>query len=126
MNAATVDGTDGATPRSFVQVPAEPDVMVYTDHATAYAGLPHHDTVRRSVAEYVNGRASTNGLESFWDTLKRGYRATFHPVSREHLGGYVNEFAGRHNDRPLDTMGQMAKIVRGFDGKRLRYADLIG
>ena len=38
---------------------------------------------------------------------------------------YVNEFAGRFNDRPLDTLDQMAAMVRGADRKRLRYVDLI-
>ena len=35
------------------------------------------------------------------------------------------EFAGRHNDRPKDTVDQMSDMVRGMDYKRLRYADLI-
>ena len=42
------------------------------------------------------------------------------------LQRYVNEFAGRHNDRTKDTADQMAAIVRGMGGKRLRYSDLIG
>ncbi len=37
----------------------------------------------------------------------------------------MNEFAGRHNDRPLDTVDQMAAMARGMQGKRLRYQDLI-
>ena len=34
------------------------------------------------------------------------------------------EFPGRHNVRPLDSAGQMVAVVRGADGKRLRYVDL--
>ena len=33
--------------------------------------------------------------------------------------------AGRHNVRPLDTTQQMRVIVRGLEGKRLRYRTLI-
>ena len=46
-------------------------------------------------------------------------------MSVKHLGRYVNEFSGRHNIRPLDTEAQMMATVRGMDGKRLRYEDLI-
>ena len=38
----------------------------------------------------------------------------------------VAEFAGRFNDRPLDTLDQMAAIARGLVGGRLLYRDLIG
>ena len=99
--------------------------MVYTDEAHAYRGLPHHQAVKHSVSQYVNGQAHTNGLESFWATIKRAYHGTFHHVSPKHLDRYVQEFAGRHNIRPLDTIEQMGAIVQGLDGKRLRYADLI-
>ena len=37
----------------------------------------------------------------------------------------VGEFEGRHNARGLDTADQMAAMVRGAEGQRLRYADLI-
>ena len=43
----------------------------------------------------------------------------------KHLGRYVEEFAGRHNDRPSDTVDQMEHMVRDGVGKRLRYEDLI-
>ena len=33
---------------------------------------------------------------------------------------------GRHNARPQDTADQMAGIVRGMDGKRLEYGELVG
>ena len=64
-------------------------------------------------------------MESFWSMLKRGYQGTFHYFSEKHTDRYVTEFAGRHNDREADTLDQMVHIVRGFNGKRLRYRDLI-
>ena len=77
------------------------------------------------MGEYVDGMAHTNGIESFWAMLKRGYHGTFHQISPEHLDRYVNEFAGRHNIRAEDTAVQMAAMVQGMAGKRLKYRDLI-
>ena len=76
--------------------------------------------------EYVNGQAHTNGIESFWAMLKRGYVGTYHRMSPKHLHRYVDEFSGRHNIRTADTIDQMAAMVRGMDGKRLKYKDLVG
>ena len=57
--------------------------------------------------------------------LKRGYHGTFHRLSAKHLNRYIQEFAGRHNIRDLDTLEQMAVLARGFVGRRLKYVDLI-
>ena len=57
--------------------------------------------------------------------LKRGYHGTYHQMSTKHLHCYVDEFAGRHDDRPLDTIEQVQRIMAGMVGKRLRYEDLI-
>ena len=77
-----------------------------------------HETVKHSVSEYVNGMAHTNGIESFWALLKRGYHGTYHHVSEKHLNRYIGEFSGRHNIRTADTIDQMTAMVRGMNGKR--------
>ncbi len=46
-------------------------------------------------------------------------------MSPKHLHRYVNEFAGRHNIRDLDTLQQMAVIVLAMVGKRLKYRNLV-
>ena len=78
-----------------------------------------------SWCEYVSGQAHTNGIESFWALLKRGYHGTYHHMSEKHLDRYVLEFSGRHNHRLLDTIDQMAIIALRMNNKRLRYQDLI-
>ena len=42
------------------------------DHG-GYHGLKNHETQALFVGEYVDGMAHTNGIESFWSMLKRGY-----------------------------------------------------
>ncbi len=98
---------------------------IYTDEHGAYHGLPNHATVAHSIGEYVNGQAHTNGIESFWSMLKRGYHGTYHRMSPKHLDRYVGEFAGRHNARALDTEAQMRRTTRLMFGKRLTYAELV-
>ena len=43
----------------------------------------------------------------------------------KHLHRYINEFAGRHNVRDLDTIEQLTAIAAGMTGKVLPYQDLI-
>ena len=124
VTARVVAATDGPTLRGFVTEHSARGAMVYTDEHRAYSGLPRHRTVRHTVAEYVNGKAHVNGVESFWAGLKRGYHGTHHHMSAKHLDRYVSEFAGRHNRRPLDTEDMMAESVRGMVGKLLPYAEL--
>ena len=69
--------------------------------------------------------AHTNGIESHWAMLKRGYVGVYHQMSVKHLGRYVAEFEGRHNSRPLDTSEQMRLMVKGADSKRMTYEKLI-
>ena len=102
------------------------DATVYTDEHAAYHDMPNHEAVKHSVGEYVKGMAHTNGIESHWALLKRGYMGVYHRMSVQHLHRYVNEFSGRHNVRPLDTIDQIRTVIAGMDGKRLRYEDLEG
>lgn len=126
VSAQVVENTDAKTLQGFVGDHAEDGTTVYTDDARAYQGMPFkHEAVRHSTSEYVRGMAHTNGIESFWSMLKRGYQGTYHKMSPKHLQRYVSEFAGRHNVRELDTIDQMADIVSGMAGKRLRYRDLV-
>ncbi len=121
-----VEHTDAPTLQGFVERNTEPDATVYTDDASAYRGMPRrHEAVKHSVSEYVRGMAHTNGMESHWASLKRGYDGVYHQMSAKHLHRYVTEFEGRHNRRPLDTVDQMARMAKGADGKRLRYQDLV-
>ncbi len=126
VRASVVDNTNADTLQDFVKSNADEKAMIYTDGATAYDGLPFdHESVNHSVSEYVKGMAHTNGIESFWALLKRGYHGTYHQMSKKHLNRYVTEFAGRHNVRDCDTADQMSMLAKGMEGKKLPYKELI-
>ena len=125
VSAVVIDNTDQPTLHGFISANVEHGAKVYTDDHGGYEGLLNHETVKHSVKQYVSGMAHTNGIESFWAMMKRGYHGTYHKMSRKHLNRYVNEFSGRHNIRSLDTIDQMVAMVQGMDGKRLRYKDLV-
>ena len=116
--------TDSLTIQGFVRSKVKDGAKLYTDESRAYAGMDK-EAVRHSVGEYVKGKAHTNGMESFWAMLKRGFYGTYHRMSPKHLNRYVREFAGRHNVRPRDTRDQLSAMVQGICGKTLTYKELI-
>ncbi|MCY4142954.1 MAG: IS1595 family transposase [Gammaproteobacteria bacterium] len=129
VNAKVLPGTASVVIEDFVTDNVEKESTVYTDDAKYYSGLKgldfEHKSVKHSVGEYVNEMAHTNGMESFWALLKRGYIGTYHKMSPKHLDRFVNEFVGRHNIRRLDTVDQMVAITLAMKGKRLKYNDLV-
>ena len=126
VEARVTGWTDGPTLRAFVRFHTGPRARVYTDEASAYDGLARHSSVNHSRGEYVRGDVHTNGIESFWASLKRGIVGTFHHVSAKHLDRYLAEFAGRVGDRDADTVDMMAHMVAGMNGRRLTWRTLVG
>jgi len=126
VSAAVVEGTDGWTLQSFVEDRVIADARVCTDEHASWLGLLFHDRerVNHSKGEYVRGDAGTQGIESFWATLKRAHTGTFHKIGPKHMDRYVTEFSGRHNDRQSDTLDRMGNIVRGMIGRQIGYTDL--
>ena len=86
ISAAVVPSTHGRTLKRFVGQRMHPGAAIYTDTHGAYRGLPNHTALNHTVGEYVKGQAHTQGLESFWATLKRGYHGTLPPHEPEAPG----------------------------------------
>ena len=123
--AIQVDEADAATLGNALAELVDPDATIHTDESAVYRGLANHETVNHGKGEYVRGDVTTNGVESFWALLKRGYYGTFHSMSPKHVQRYANEFAGRLNTGH-DTMELLETVVSGVFGRRLRYRDLVG
>ena len=127
VRAKVVKGTNKPTLQGFVKESAKTGATVYTDDAKAYNGMAdfEHEAVCHSAGEYVRDMAHTNGIESFWSTLKRAHKGVYHKINPKHLDRYVRQFAGKHNDREADTIRQMQNVVAGMVGKRLMYRVLV-
>ena len=115
------------TLHEFIERRTATDAMIYTDEHAGYLGLRRtHNTVNHGRGHYVDGDTHTNGIESHWAVLKRGYIGVYHWMSRKHLARYLREFDGRHNTKHLPVLDQMGRLVVGSVGKRLPFAALVG
>ncbi len=127
VQAKVIAEADEDTMNAFIEERVKKGATVYTDGSHVYNGLAgyEHEKVIHSRGEYVRGDAHTNGIESFWSSIKRGIMGVYHKMSKKHLWRYITEFVARQNMRVKDTIEQMKMIVQRFEGKRLRYCDLI-
>lgn len=119
---------EGLTGRGAVGKFAIAGAKVWTDDASAYRGMAgfDHEAVDHSVGESVRVQAHTNGIESFWAMLERGYHGTFHRFSAAHMQRYVNEFAARQGLRKRDSIAIMGAFVAGTIRCRLTWRRLTG
>jgi len=129
VRAVVVADTKAPTLGAFVRDNASPRATVVTDTHGGYVGLAvagfTHIRVNHSAGQYVNDMAHTNGIESFWSLLKRGYIGIYHYMSAKHLHRYVDEFSFRHNTAKAGTMPFIDMTLSRSVGKRLTYKDLI-
>lgn len=117
-------GTLHANVHKFVRS----DATVYTDENRAYRGMYvfKHESVNHSAKEWVNGMAHTNGIESVWAVIKRGFNGTYHNWSKKHCRAYVNEFTFRLNEGNCerDTQDRLDDLFRAMVGKTITYEEL--
>ena len=131
VKASTVSDTTRETLHSMVSENVESGSLVYSDEHKGYIGLNLigyvHNSVNHSAKEFVNEMAHTNGIESVWVVLKRGYNGVYHHMSVKNLGRYVDEFAFRLNQGnvKIHTMARIASMAKGMFGKRVTYKTLI-
>ncbi len=96
-----------------------PNAHLMTDESKLYAstyGLMPRDTIRHK-SEYVRGEIHTQGIESFWATLKRGLVGVYHHVDAGYLAPYVDEFAFRHNTRKISDADRFTSLLGNVEGR---------
>lgn len=129
VRAMPIAKASGAVLRTFINANAPAGATVVTDYHKGYDLLSKmgytHKRVNHSVGEYVRDMAHTNGIESFWALLKRGYVGVYHYMSAKHLHRYVNEFSFRHNTSQIGTMQFINMTIDRMVSKHLTYEELI-
>ena len=127
--------TEAGTLQAVIHARVAPGSTLHTDETKSYLGMDglffRHKTINHSAGEYVkpdiDGDVSTNGIESVWAVLKRGIYGTFHHISADHAGRYVNEFAFRLNDGNVKrhTTERLKSLVGRVSNRRLTYKRLV-
>ena len=97
----------------------------FLDVRRAYSDLTNHRSVNHNMVERMRGMIHTNRIESFWLMMHRRYERAFYHMPEEHLHHYVNEFAGRHNIRNMDTIDMTSAISENITSSELTYRKLI-
>lgn len=114
--------------KDFLLENVEMHARVYTDCGSEFKFLDrmafHHKTVNHSALEYARGTVHVNGLECFFNCLRRGLKGTYVATSNFHLGAYVDEAVFRFNHRHDTEWERFDRAMRMIVGKRLTYTDL--
>ena len=125
-----VNDTKAKTLQNIIKANVEANSVINTDESTSYIGLGtnySHCVVNHSAKQYVDKMAYTNGIESAWALLKRGFYGTFHKFSVKHLERYVKEFDFRWNEGncKFPTMDRVDSIAGGCWNGRLTWKELV-
>jgi transposase-like protein len=126
--ASVISGTSASIIRAMVRNTVASGSILCTDEHSSYCGMPEyaHHVVNHSAKQFVDGMAHTNGIESVWAVLKRGFYGVYHSFSEKHLQRYVDEFAYRLNEGncKVHTLDRIDALLRRTVGKRITYAEL--
>ena len=128
VKAQVINNTKSNTLQDVLNNNVEPDTLLCTDELRWYKGVIFDRLqVNHSAKQYVNGMAHTNGIESVWAVLKRGYSGIYHNFSAKHLQKYIDEFTFRLNegDCSIDTIDRMNSLIDNIVDRTLSYKELI-
>ena len=113
--------------QALVRENIEAGSELYSDAWKSYDGSDEfeHQVIDHAVA-YVDGNVHTNGLENFWNLLKRSLHGTYVAVGPFHLFCYIDEQAFRYNNGKMTDIQRFVFAMRHIVGRRLTYKQLIG
>ena len=109
-----------------VQEFISPDSIMVSDEHHSFNRLHElyeHKTINHREKEYVRREdilVHTNGIEGFWNILKKQINGIHHSVSAKHLQRYCNESAFRYNNRKSLQDERFANALTNCNGS-LKY-----
>lgn len=128
VRAVVIPNTSSKTIQGFVRKLIADGATICTDEHSSYKGMTEytHHAVVHSAKQFVNGMAHTNGIESVWALLKRGFYGTYHWFSGKHLQRYLGEFTFRLNEGhcKVRTMDRIDALLAKTVGVRITYSAL--
>lgn len=129
LRTAVVKNTTSSTLSGIIYENVETGSVVCTDENPAYNAIEGdyiRKTVNHSAKVYVDGLAYTNGIESVWSLVKRGFVGTWHWFSTKHAQRYLDEFAFRlaEGNCQRHSYERLQYAVEMCFGKRLTYRQL--
>ena len=116
--------------RPMVEQMVAEDAHIITDTSSVLSGAlknHKHDRVNHRAKEYVRYEdgvcISTNSIEGYFATLKRGINGVYHHVGKQHLHRYLSEFDFRYNSRKEKDGDRTLMALKSTGGKRLMLRD---
>ena len=102
--AKVLTDTTKSTIQSILNKSLHPNATLCSDEHRAYLNSQFtHKVVNHRAKQFVDGMAHTNGIESVWAVLKRGFYGVYHSFSVKHLQRYVDEFMFRLNEGNVEN-----------------------
>ena len=129
LKAMQITDTTTPTVERHVLEAVRKGSALYTDEHSAYRNMNehyYHEFVNHGAGQYIKGEAHTNGIESVWAVLKRGYNGVYHHWSKKHTQRYINEFVFRFNEgsEMYHTLDRLDQILINAVDKKMTYREL--
>jgi transposase-like protein len=120
-----VPSADAETVMKIVRENVHKESRIHTDESRIYfhvgADFAAHETVKHAAREYARGDVTTNTVEGFFGTFKRGMRGNYQHCAEKNLHRYLAEYDFRYSTRELTDCERAALAVQSGVGKRLTY-----
>jgi transposase-like protein len=99
---------------------------LHTDEAPLYVGIGKgfaggHHAVNHAKGEYARGAVHSNTVESFNGLFKRSILGSWHHISRQHIGRYLDEQCFRWSHREGNDGERTVAALDRVGGVRLYY-----